>query len=400
MDWSPQQSNALKAVADWYRHRRHEQQVFRLFGYAGTGKTTLARHLAEGVGGPVLFGAFTGKAALVLRRSGCPNASTIHSMIYHPRERGQDRLRLIAEQLEHLRSQGIPEQDARIQRLLREERAEQQQLKRPAFTLNLESQVRNAALVVIDECSMVDSEMGHDLLSFGTPILVLGDPAQLPPVRGGGFFTQGEPDVMLTEIHRQARDNPIIELATRVRTGHRLQPGRYGDSEVALRRTSPDEALAHDQILVGMNRTRKSINRRVRTLQGREGDWPLAGERLVCLRNDRELGLLNGMICEAVEDYEDNGDCVNLVVRAEEGETVAVAAHKECFWGDPERIPYFERRQAHEFDYGYALTVHKSQGSQWGSVMVFDEWPRPETWQRWMYTAITRAQDRVTIIRS
>ena len=57
---------------------------------------------------------------------------------------------------------------------------------------------------------MVDEDLGRDLLSFGKPVLVLGDPAQLPPVKGGGFFTEAEPDVMLTEVHRQAADNPII----------------------------------------------------------------------------------------------------------------------------------------------------------------------------------------------
>ena len=84
MSWSPQQDAALKAVAEWLR--RGDRPVFRLFGYAGTGKTTLAKHIAEDVDGEVAFGAYTGKAALVLRSKGCPDASTIHSMIYRSRE--------------------------------------------------------------------------------------------------------------------------------------------------------------------------------------------------------------------------------------------------------------------------------------------------------------------------
>ena len=86
--FTPHQDAALKAVAAWLKARpgsRGTPQVFRLFGYAGTGKTTLARHLAEGVDGRVVFGAFTGKAALVMRRKGCADASTIHSMIYRAR---------------------------------------------------------------------------------------------------------------------------------------------------------------------------------------------------------------------------------------------------------------------------------------------------------------------------
>src|ERR687894_2958789 len=184
MTWSPQQDSALKAVAEWLR--RGEPQVFRLFGYAGTGKTTLARHIAEGVEGEVAFGAYTGKAALVLRSKGCSEASTIHSMIYRSRESDEGG---------------------------------------PQFVLNRQSAAAKADLIIIDECSMVDEELGRDLLSFRRPVLVLGDPAQLPPVKGGGFFTEREPDAMLTEVHRQAQDSPIIRLSMAVRAGERLSFG-------------------------------------------------------------------------------------------------------------------------------------------------------------------------------
>ena len=86
MQFSPQQDDALKAAAAWLKAARRgkARQVFRLFGYAGTGKTTLAQHLAEGVDGDVLFAAFTGKAAQVLRSRGAEGARTIHSLIYRP----------------------------------------------------------------------------------------------------------------------------------------------------------------------------------------------------------------------------------------------------------------------------------------------------------------------------
>ncbi|MEO8669294.1 MAG: AAA family ATPase, partial [Bauldia sp.] len=169
MLWSPKQDDALRAVSSWLKSGG--TQVFRLFGYAGTGKTTLARHIAEDAGGDVCFAAFTGKAAHVMRRKGCTGAGTIHSLIY--RMRGED-------------------EDG------------------PTFVLNDDSAAGKAALIVIDECSMVDADIGRDLLSFGAPVLVLGDPAQLPPIAGGGFFTESEPDSMLTEVHRQAADDPII----------------------------------------------------------------------------------------------------------------------------------------------------------------------------------------------
>jgi exodeoxyribonuclease-5 len=215
--WSPQQDDALRRVAEW--QRSPDQQVFRLFGYAGTGKTTLAKHFAEGVDGTVLFGAFTGKAAYVLRTKGCPGATTIHSMIYHTKDKGQAHLKelesALAELRMQIRSEGPPDlkpedidKDPKVQELSKQIEAERNSLARPMFTLNMESTVKEAKLVVIDECSMVDGRMGEDLLSFGCKVLVLGDPAQLPPVGGAGFFTEHEPDVMLTEIHRQAATTP------------------------------------------------------------------------------------------------------------------------------------------------------------------------------------------------
>ncbi len=80
LEWSPQQDDALMAIERW--RRSQDEQVFRVFGFAGTGKTTLARHVAEGCDGPVLFAAYTGKAAHVMRTKGCHDASTIHSLIY------------------------------------------------------------------------------------------------------------------------------------------------------------------------------------------------------------------------------------------------------------------------------------------------------------------------------
>ena len=221
MEWSPQQEEALSRVAAWLKEGT--PQLFRLFGYAGTGKTTLARHVAEAVEGEVAFAAFTGKAASVLRQKGCHDASTIHSLIYRTRESDEGG---------------------------------------PLFALNRSGPASQADLIVIDECSMVDEELGRDLLSFGKPVLVLGDPAQLPPVKGGGFFTDAEPDVMLTEVHRQARDNPIIRLSMTIRDGGRLPLGRHGESRVLSRREiDAAEVTRADQVLVGLNRTRRALQR-------------------------------------------------------------------------------------------------------------------------------------------
>lgn len=364
MIWSPQQVVALEAVDRWLSDS--DRQVFRLFGYAGTGKTTLARHLAAGVDGKVLYGAYTGKAALVLRQKGCPVASTIHSMIY--RSAGED------------------------------------ENKQPTFVLNELSAVRRAALVEIDEVSMVDRRMGKDLLSFGTKVLVIGDPAQLPPVSGGGFFTEGaEPDVMLTEVHRQARDNPIVDMATDVREGRRLSEGSRGESRVVGRSDVDDDALlATDQVLVGRNRTRRSLNRRLRVLKGRMGDLPVSGDKLVCLRNNHTLGLLNGAIWHVLWTGRTGSERVHLSLESDVGGfKVSVEAHTQPFLGRDVDMPWWRRKEAEEFDYGYALTVHKAQGSQWDDVILFDESRCfREDARRWLYTGVTRAAERLTVVRS
>src|SRR5437588_9372920 len=213
--FTPQQDAALVATANWLKDARGRAAIFRLFGYAGTGKTTLARHIAAGIDGKVLFAAFTGKAACVMRSKGCPNATTIHSLIYKPRDTNEET---------------------------------------PSFDLWSDAPASKAKLIIIDECSMVDAELARDLMSFRVPLLVLGDPAQLPPIQGGGFFTEAKPDSMLTEVHRQARDNPIVRLSMDIRAGDYLEPGRYGESEVVRKADlDPERVLKADQVLVGRN---------------------------------------------------------------------------------------------------------------------------------------------------
>jgi exodeoxyribonuclease-5 len=371
---SPQQDAAIRAVARWLK--AGTPQVFRLFGYAGTGKTTLAKTIAEGVDGEVLFAAFTGKAAQAMRNKGCANARTIHSLIYRPR------------------GEKTEEETGELQ---------------PAFALNRASAVGKAALVIVDECSMVDEKLGRDLLSFGAPVLVLGDPGQLPPVKGGdagaGFFTEAEPDAMLTEVHRQARDNPIIALAQEVREGGRPDYGRYGESRVIARGDiDAEQVLAANQVLVGLNRTRQGYNRRIRTLKGFEGRLPAAGDKLVCLRNSSEKGLLNGGLWRVSSVGTRAGQALNMLVKAEDegphGGAAKIRVLKAMFEDGPEAVPFDRRRRTDEFDYGYALTVHKAQGSQWDRLVLFDEsFAFRETRERWLYTAITRAAEQITIVR-
>lgn len=416
MKWSPQQDQALKAVAEWLRDP--DQQVFRMFGYAGTGKTTLAKHFAEGVGGLVFFCAFTGKAAYVLRQKGCDGATTIHSLIYHTKEKGRAMLKELEADLVQLLGElraetvDLPEEERKayidchqiVKNLRTKISSERDALARPMFTLNQGSEVKHAKLVVVDEASMVDDRMGEDLLSFGVKVLVLGDPAQLPPVGGAGFFTEGcEPDVMLTEIHRQARDNPIIQMATQVRLEKPLSVGDYGTSQVIeLCHVNAGMAKAADQILVGKNKSRHMYNNRMRQILGITEQMPVPDDRLVCLRNNHDKGLLNGAIWYVDDVGQVGDDRVFMTVRPEDGGALLdVDAHAHYFLGNEDKLGWYERKDAEEFDYGYALTVHKAQGSQWDDVLLFDESYcfRKDKW-KWLYTGITRAAERIIVVRT
>ncbi len=375
MQFAPQQDEALKAVSQWLKDGR--QPVFRLFGYAGTGKTTLARYFAEHVDGEVLFAAFTGKAAQVLRSRGASNARTIHSLIYRPR--GEEEV---------------------------EDEETGKTSMSPMFSINRQSPVAKAALIVIDECSMVDEQLGRDLMSFGTPILVLGDPGQLPPVSGGGFFTEQEPDYLLTEIHRQARDNPIIQIAMEVREGKEVAYGDYGKAKIISRNevTQP-LVLEADQVLVGTNRTRRRYNQRLRELKGFSAHYPQSGDKLVCLRNDPAKGLLNGSLWQVMSSSRETvKPGINLMIRPEDDDMDRGAAKikllKAAFEEPDTEIPWSTKKRYDDFDFGYALTVHKAQGSQWNNVVLFDEsFAFRDSRERWLYTAITRAADTLTIVR-
>jgi exodeoxyribonuclease-5 len=361
------QDTALKAVADWLKARPGKNgtpPVFRLFGYAGTGKTTLARHVAEGVDGEVKFAAFTGKAALVMRNKGCDNASTIHSLIYRARESGEEQ---------------------------------------PSFELWDDAPASKAKLIIIDECSMVDADLGRDLMSFDCPLLVLGDPAQLPPIQGGGFFTNNEPDAMLTEVHRQAQDDPIVRMSMAIREGRTLDIGQFGESEVVRRDAlDPDRVMNADQILVGRNNTRRAYNMRVRQKQHIEDPLPVAGDKLVCLRNNRKKALFNGGLWRVKSRAQSKSQIVTMRVSPDEdfgGRLTKVSVRADCFSGGIEDIPWEQRKPYDEFDYGYVLTVHKSQGSQWDDVVLFDEsFAFQDSRARWLYTGITRAAKRLSVV--
>jgi exodeoxyribonuclease-5 len=368
MQWSPGQEKAIATAAAWLRMRY--KPWFYLAGYAGTGKTTIAKHIAAMERGETAFGAFTGKAAKVMRANGCRGAKTIHSLIYHT-ETNEETGAIIVELNHHA--------------------------------------LDDVSLVVVDECSMVNEEIATDLLSFGKPVLVLGDPFQLPPPRGQGYFTSQKPDAMLTEVHRQAAESPIIRLATAIREGEwRRDLGTHGDLVVTDRSgLDPSLVLDADVVIVGKNDTRHKFNARLRERRGFTSPDPQVGERIICLRNDREKRISNGEIFEVTAKGKAStrkgvGRLLRYKISDPDNEArkaVSISVFDQFFRGRADEIHWKKRAGTQEFDFASAITCHKAQGSQYSRVCVFDESAAfREHRAQWAYTAVTRASEHLTLV--
>lgn len=394
MNLSPQQLLALDAIHSWLASR--DTPTFHLAGAAGTGKTTLAQYVAQGQ--KTAFLSFTGKAASVLRSKGCEGATTVHSQIYTVKERDKTELQKLEAEYDRTGDERLL---IRLQRLRKEAQS-------PSFTLNPGSPVKDCRLVILDECSMIDERMGKDLLSFGVPILVLGDRHQLPPVIGTGFFTHTTPDFELTEIHRQALDSGIIQFATDIRSGQPVfKDGHYGNDVLIVSREEFASVIRPlvappTQVIVGLNKTRNKANRLLREQLGFYQRYPQAGERVICLRNNHEKGLLNGSQFDVVDGAESSAydDYLRMTLRGEDGEQV-VRFHREVFHldakGKNEDPNWKYAKDADWFDWSYAVTCHKFQGSEADDVIVIDESRMfYQNSKRWKYTAATRAAKQLT----
>jgi exodeoxyribonuclease-5 len=424
---SDKQFTALRDIRDWFRNGTADQQVFRLFGYAGTGKSTIVKFALDELGldeDEALQACFTGKAAYVLqRKSGMP-CSTIHRLIYRVHDASEAEIAEARQQLEELETAALALHGAERVTADAEIAALQMSLKgmrQPRFGLNEESKVRDCGLVVLDEVSMVGPDMASDLMSFGKPILVLGDPGQLPPIKGAGAFTLRAPDVMLTEIHRQAAESAVIRLATMARQGQPIPHGQHDQFAWKMRwsEVSPAEMLRGGQVICGLNKTRFSLNNAMRKAAGFNGSaLPTGpGEKIICLKNDHALGLLNGMFLE-LDQIQQMSDEVAMraVIKSEEGEFIGGVNDKGklhrlgIYVGhfldheklDPQRDDrdWKVKKRLIEATFGWAITGHKAQGSQWENVIVVDDgWGRSrEQRAQWLYTAITRAESGLVIL--
>lgn len=384
IELSQKQKSVLSDVLQWFKGG--DKGYITLGGYAGTGKTTLMGYCSnilrkESSKLKIAFCSYTGKASRVLQRKLRDTNSikrydytgTIHRLIYRP---------ILGDSNEVIGWERQSKED---------------------FFYDL---------IIVDEASMVTSDIWNDLLSYDKPILAVGDHGQLPPV-SGSFNLMESPELRLEEIYRQEIDNPIIKVSELAR--------KYGDipmeefsrtvRKVDKRDPSTGEFLESTfrgfdtnlMVLAGYNRSRVKLNEGIRQLLGFESPNPSQGDRVICLKNNHREEIFNGMMGTVLDVTENSVD--DLVFYDAEIEL------------DYEDYPYFGKISKEQFgqqstlrdvsegldlfDFGYALTVHKAQGSQAPRVVVFEERFKQmddEMWRRWLYTAVTRAMEELYIV--
>ncbi len=385
---SPDQELCLRHILEWYKKDKLAMQYVTLGGYAGTGKTTLIAFLRRELNKmdkklKVGFASYTGKAARVLQsklkeeKAVLKNdtVGTIHSLIYTP----------------------VVNDREEIVGWKQKEKIE-------------------CDLIIIDEASMVDGIIWEHLLSYGKPIIVVGDHGQLPPVKGN-FNLMQTPDVTLVQIHRQAKLNPIIAVSIQARETGEITAARYSDrvvkfsrddSETGERMTELLNSYSKDTlILCGYNTTRKRLNAYIRSSLGFESPTPVSGDRVICLRNNHKAKIYNGMLGTILRIERKNDQWYSADIAMDGSELNYSGQISVAQFNADTALNFTENRRlimgGDLFDFGYALTVHKAQGSQAKRVILFEERFKKmddDQWRRWLYTAVTRAEEELYIFPS
>ncbi len=339
MELTTQQKMALYHLVTGIREGEKE---LTMGGYAGTGKTTLIKYLQQFFPDYGIC-AYTGKAANVLRKKGLQGASTIHSRIYKPFF-----------------------QDGMVY-----------------FDLNPDPGCNG---FIVDEASMVSEDIYEDLQSYDMPMIFVGDHGQLEPI-GSKFNLMQNPDYKLEEIHRNAGDIP--RFAEALRNGYSPRGFGCSDGTVELiSRTTVEDYLAVDQIICAYNKTRVQINEEVRQALGHSGVIN-EGERVMCLRNNKQQGLFNGMQGTVVNLY--TGRRGRKYMDFEFDGTII-----KDIWYDPKQFgqeahtKLLGKDTPNPFDYAYCITAHKAQGDEWQKVLVIEQRCRNWDHKRWAYTAASR----------
>lgn len=356
-----------------------------LGGYAGTGKTTLIAVLRKELDAidkklSVGFASYTGKAAQVLNNKlkaekailKKDTVGTIHSLIYTPIV--NDREEII----------GWKTKDT-----------------------------IDANLIIIDEASMIDAQIWEHLLHYDKPIIVVGDHGQLPPIKGN-FNLMEKPNIILNEIHRQAKENPIIDISIQARTTGQIETKKYSSAVIKFDKNDSDTAERMSEmltnytkdtlILCGYNTTRKRLNAFIRNALGFESPEPTIGDRVICLRNNHKEHIYNGMLGTIISITPTDDHWYDTDIQMDGQEDVYSGFISKDQFNADTSLNFTDKRKhfmrGDLFDFGYALTVHKAQGSQAKRVILFEERFKQmddDQWKRWFYTAVTRAEEELYI---
>lgn len=379
------QQKALETLIKWFKAENKPMYV-TLGGFAGTGKTTLIASYRKEIHKidkktKVAFCTYTGKGTLVLKEKLHTQdaiykqdfTGTIHSLIYSP----------------------VTNQNQEI------------------IGWKIKDELK-FDLIIIDEASMVDSKIWADLCAFNIPILAVGDHGQLPPINGQ-FNLMEKPMLKLEHIHRQAQDNPIINISIMARTNGEIPHGKYAES--IIKHSSQDSDInyliedvfeKYDEntiILCGYNNTRIKINNHIRNQLFFETPEPDINDKLICLRNNHEKQIFNGMLGKVESIHSEDENWYFAEINMESTDTIFKGLIYKNQFNALEPINFTKNRKetlkGELFDFGYAITVHKAQGSESDKVILFEERFKQmddETWKKWLYTAVTRAKKELYII--
>lgn len=374
MELSAKQKECINTISSLYRTG---QQVMTIAGGAGVGKSSLVSYIIKNLGlrpGEVEYCAFTGKAALVLRNKGIP-AQTIHHLIYN---------------------------------VLKNRETGQFYFVKKEYLDNY-----SCKLIVVDEISMVGEKLLTDLKSFNIPIICCGDPYQLEPVKDSSNNLLDNPDFLLTEIFRQEEGNSIIDLGEQLRN-HQGIYSKYNDNYIqSINSEELNLGMLNwaDIVLCSKHSTRMDLNNEIRKEKGFKKPYPELGDKLICLKNywgvtskKNMEPLVNGTIGYVKEIKFTSLATFNSYMDVkfvpewdlEDYYDIRIDLNKFFNWTPFKNT--FRSRPRVDIDFGYCITIHKSQGSQWDKVLVYsvDAWGDK---YKLLYTAVTRASKKLLYIQ-
>ena len=390
MELTSKQEQGLKIAID--RYKNHERYTC-ISGYAGTGKSTLVKFIISALDvdeDDVCYAAYTGKAAQVLLKKGNKNVSTLHKLLYksYPRPDGSF-LRLPVDEVPY-------------------------------------------KIVIVDEVSMAPRNLMKLLFTHkNVHVICLGDPFQLPPVdKDEDNHLLDNPHIFLDEVMRQAQESEIIRVTMDIRN-HKPLSLMDGNEVKILTKADLSTGMMQwaDQMLVGTNQMRVALNNQMRELLGR-GDAPEDGDKVICLRNywsilaENEDPLVNGTIGYLQDSFESfnqlpwrmggqriytiQGNFLSdggaLYKNLDMDKKLILTGEKSLDWKTTWKLnsnPRTSMLVPLEFTYGYAITGHKAQGSEWDKVLVVEEkFPfAKEEHARWLYTCATRASEKLVLVK-